>query len=136
VESDLELRAAVAKHVTLLLQHPEATHVFPGTLPNGTRQVLVALPDDALGPVFRRIKSLGGTANVAVPDGDNLAVIVFSPSSGEATQTDECPVSRKSVVGVLLALLQSTGRPARCRLTEPDYEAELVDNSTHAPSIA
>lgn len=136
MESDFELRASVAKQVTLLLQHPEATHVFPGVLPDGTRQVLIALPDDELGPVFRRIKTMGGTANVAVPDGDDLSVIVFTPFTGKAEHADDCPVGRKSAVGVLLALLRSTGRSARCRMTEPDYEAELVDNNTHAPSIA
>ena len=50
--SDVDLRTALAKRVTTLLQHSEATAVFPGTLPDGTRQVLVAQPNDELGPIL------------------------------------------------------------------------------------
>jgi hypothetical protein len=104
-------------------------------LPNGKRRVLVALPDDELGSLFERLGKIGGTVNVAVPVDDGLAVIVFTPSPDKASDLlDDCPIGRTSAVGMLLSLLRSTGKATRCRLTEPNYEAELVDDATRVPS--
>ncbi len=133
--SDSDERSCTAKRVTKLLQHPEATQAFPGVLPNGTRQVLVAMPGDALGPIFRRVKSFGGPTNIAVADAEGFAVIVITPSRDEVeVGAEECPVSGKSAIGLLLSLLRSNGGSARCRLTEPDYEAELVDDGVCVPA--
>jgi hypothetical protein len=135
VGSDGASRAAFAKRVTRLLQHPEATAAFPGVLSNGTRQILIALPNDELGPIFKRVKNFGGPTNVAVVDEVALAVIVITPSTAdEPFTTEDCDVSSKSEIGLLLSLLRSTGMPTRCRLREPDYEAELIENRVDVPA--
>lgn len=133
MESEEGARTALAKQVTLLLQHPEATQVFPALLPDGSRQVLVALSDDELGPLFRRLRTFGGPVNVAVRDGDELAVIVFTPAPAEhVDEGADCMVNRKSAVGMLVSLLKATAGPVHCKLV-PHCEAELIERVLTVP---
>ena len=83
--SDVDLRTALAKRVTTLLQHSEATAVFPGTLPDGTRQVLVAQPNDELGPIFRRVRTFGGPTNVRDLRGNTPCCRCYRPVGGRRT---------------------------------------------------
>lgn len=128
---DVDARVAVGKKVAIFLQHPETVAAFPAVLPTGIRHVLVALPSDKLGPLFKRLKALRGAVNVAVPSETDgiLTVIVFHPSGDTAEEGayDDCAMRKESEVGMLVVLLQQTRKPARCRFVESDYEAELVD---------
>lgn len=92
----------------------------------GNRVEAEAPPMGSEGSRRRRGLKCGGPTNVAVPDAEQLVVIVLTPMAGEHDEAD-CPVSRKSDVGMLLLLLRASGAPARCRLSEPNYEAELVN---------
>jgi len=110
---------------------------FPAILPNGKRQVLVALPSDTVGPLIRRAKSFGGPVNLAVASDDfkQIDVIVFHVTANRAlvTESQECSVTKTTEMGMLVALLRSTGKPARLRFVQPNFEAELIDADGRVP---
>jgi hypothetical protein len=122
------------KQVAQVLQHPEANAIFPARMANGSREILIATENETLGSVFSRIHKINGPVNVAVPYQDACSVIIMTPSSRQAGDTEhECPIGPTSELGLLIALLETVDHSVKCHIKDPDYEAELQDSGLHIP---
>lgn len=121
-------RRDLARKVTAWMARPEFREKLL-VAPNGTRPVVVCLPDDTVGHMFTLAAVAGSTANVLVPSGQGLGIIGITPDPPGPVPTDDedCPVHPDTHVDMLVTYLRRRGRPTHCHIVAPRYEFGLVD---------
>lgn len=93
---------------------------------DGSRPIVVALPDDTVASMFVLVAAAGGTATVAVPvagaEHGTLDLIPVAPDHmTEDLGEDGCPVHPDTHVDMLVTYLRRQKRPVRCQLVAPEY---------------
>lgn len=78
----MDARNIATRRVMKTVARRSTMQPLPVLADDGTRPVVVALPDDDLNSVFERVEAFGGRANVFVAFPDWLALIEFINGSG------------------------------------------------------
>jgi hypothetical protein len=94
--------------------------------PDGSRPIVIALPNDTVAAVFKVLDAAGGIGTVVVegPGGSFDLIPVGEAVDGEAV--DDCPVHPDTHVDMLVTYLRRQRRPVRCELVAPDHGFGLV----------
>jgi hypothetical protein len=95
------------------------------------------LDSETCGELLKRIASYRGAVNVVVGAASGIFdVVVFQrsvvPAKGARPSMDNCEVGESKELGLLVALLRKRRKMTQVRLTQPRYEAELVENDEEA----
>lgn len=124
-----KLRRDDMREISKLLKSADFRGTFSVKDALGTRPIIVALPDDRMGWAFERVRKMGGSANITFFVGDDLAVIGVEPGPADLPVADEddCPVTAETQIGMLLEYLRVRRRGVHCRLVEPEYTLELLE---------
>lgn len=84
---------------------------------DGTRPVVLALSHDLLVDVLDQVQSVGGAADVVMPQGTGLAVLAMC-GGDPAGNADDVPVHPAIEMGMFLSLVIQAGE-VRCYVIEP-----------------
>lgn len=79
----MDARNIATRRVMKTIARRSTVQPLPVVGDDGTRPVVIALPDDDLKTVFERVEAFGGRANVFVAFPDWLALIEFIAGSGD-----------------------------------------------------
>lgn len=102
---------------------------------DGTRPVVVALPDDTLKGVVERIMEFGGRANVFVAYPDDLALVELSVGAHEDSHDDEGNdlAHAATTMSMYVDVLFAAGGPVSIDLNVSDSAfAQSVQKLTYA----
>jgi hypothetical protein len=123
-------RARLAGEIAKLTRHRSVREVLRPLRQDGVAPFVVAFPEDTLGEIDHRARTVGGRAHVVVVDqlkgstALRLRILRLDPSSKPIAELDEqkdCVVDDKSTVGMLLEHMEVGGA-----LTYHTYDSDTV----------
>jgi len=107
-------RAAMTRLVYQRLADPGFRRLLHATAPDGTRPIIVVMPDDPILGLLHQVRAAGGSGNVVFPALNGVVVLTMEAAS-DATSTDiegaegdvtPSPLRSDSTVGVFLERLR------------------------------
>jgi hypothetical protein len=125
--SPVERRNALAARVL----HDLAVHRrnLPVALPDGTRPIVVALDDERLSSVVRRIKDSGGSANLFVELAHDQVVLLSVSDSAPDTEHAEVfsdePMHENVTIGMLATYVSTAPEGVQVTVKVPKLDADL-----------
>jgi hypothetical protein len=121
-------RLDVARRVTRALRHRDFRSTL-GKADGAPVPIVVALPQDRLGDVFKELARCCCPAVVAsFTDDDEFALIHFTPGDpGEdCADHEDCQLHPETELSMLLLYLAHARGPVRCHIVNPQGELELI----------
>lgn len=127
-------RLAVARMALRLLRHRDFRNDLPDTNAQGEHVIVPALPDDTMGELFAQLHAAIGTIYIAVPDGDEVAIITMT-AERQPAPPDSCPIYRHMEVKMVLDYLRMCRTPVRCYEALPNVIMQLLDDGPALPDF-
>jgi hypothetical protein len=98
---------------------------LPLVLPDGSRPIVVALPNETISEVVSRVMSIGGRANVAVAFADRFQTFVMNNNASTSLKVIE--ITQDISVGYfLIRLEQNPGKSMRLKFRDVDADVPVV----------
>jgi hypothetical protein len=137
VDARARQRLEVARMALRLLRHRDFRNEVADTNAHGEHVIVPALPDDTMGELFGQLHAAKGTIYVAVPDGDELAIITMTPTrpARHAAASDDCPIYRHMEVKMVLDYLRMCRTPVRCYEALPDVPNVMMQLLNDGPAL-
>lgn len=113
----MDARNIATRRVMKTVARRSMVQPLPVVADDGTRPVVVALPDDDLKTVFERVEAFGGRANVFVAFADWLALIEFINGSGAHESATEQHVHEATSMAMYVEFLKLHDTPVSVSLS-------------------
>ncbi len=122
-----ERRREVARQV-IKLKRSARFHAALVTAADGSRPVVIALPDDTVERVFRIVDAAGGTATVVAPgmERGTWDLIPVTSDDDQRVAEDDCPLHPDTHIDMLVTYLRRLDRPVTCKVVAPDHGFGVV----------
>lgn len=124
-----EQRRAIAGRIMSALRHASAREAL-GLGPE--THIIVAMPDETVADVFRRVYRIGQAVRLVVPKGHELTVSTVTPTPEAPAVVDlddPCPVHPDSEISMLLDYLTQhrPGEATTCLISTPEGPIECSE---------
>lgn len=124
-----EQRRAVAARIMSALRHASARDALG--LDTETH-IVVAMPEETVADVFRRVHRIGQAVRLVVPRGHELTLSTVTPSPQQLKVVDidaSCPVHPDSEISMLLEYLAQhrPGKATTCLISTPEGPVECSE---------
>lgn len=133
-ERSARRRRNAARQVVRALRQRDFHTVLPAGDAGEPLPIVVALPEDSVGSLFEEVRRhTSRTQLLAVPRGRNaIAIVQMTVTRGASRDADPCSIHPDSEIGMMLDLLTETHRPMTCRVVDPQWRFELIEDGTPA----
>lgn len=113
----MDARSLAVRRVMKTVARRSLLKPLPVQASDGTRPVVVALPEDDLKSVIRRTEEFGNAANVFVPFPDSLALIEFYVDHSDAGAAADQEAHQNSSVAMYVEFLKLHNGPAKVQVS-------------------
>lgn len=113
----MDVRNIATRRVMKTVARRSAVEPLPVVAQDGTRPIVVALPDDDLKVVFERVAAFGGRANVFVAFPDWLALIELTTGTGAQEASQVQPIHEAISMAMYVEFLKLHDSPVTVTLS-------------------